>query len=124
MDQVAATETNKMIITVINLIIVGMLPFWAWFHIRYLKRLEYKSEEWWVQIIIVMYYVSAFFSEVPAFWARFKAYYQYHLAIPDGLYILTTWDRLNHLLTYVLVMFLTWSVTYKRVPSVFKDTLS
>jgi len=100
-----------------------MLPCWAVFHIRYLRRLEHKSNEWWVQIIIVMYYSSAALSEIPAFWVRFKAYFEYHMQIPDSLYILTTWDRLNHLVTYVLVMFLTWSVTYKKVPEVFKDTV-
>jgi len=124
MDQQTAVSSNQLIITAINILIVAMLPFWAWFHVRYLRRLEHKSNDWWVQIIIVLYYISATASEIPAFWARFKAYYEYHMTIPESLYILTTWDRLNHFLTYILVMFLTWSVTYKRVPKVFVDTMS
>ncbi len=116
-------EINKIVITAINVIILMGLPVWAVWHGRRIKNCEHMSYDYWMQILIVMCYITAICAEIPALWARWKAYYIYHMDISDSLYVLTTWDRWNHLLFYVIFMFLTWSITYKRVPKAFTEAL-
>lgn len=115
-------EINKAVITVINIIVLGALPWWVYWHLQTRRQLNHMCYDWWIQTIIVMLYSSAICAEIPALWSRWKAYYELKMVMPDSLYILTTWDRWSHLLTYVILMFLTWSITYKRVPKAFTDT--
>lgn len=116
------TEINKLAITVLNVIIIGSLPLWFMWHIRKMKQCEHMTYDYWIQFIIALMYFTAFSAEIPALWARWKAYYIYKMEITADLYVLTTWDRFNHLALYLIIMFLTWSITYKRVPKAFTDT--
>ena len=116
------TEINQIAITVINIAVLGSLPGWFFWHIRQMRKREHLSFDYWIQFIIVLLYGAAINAEIPALWARWDAYYVYHMKIADGLYKLTTWDRSGHLFEYVILMFLTWSITYKRVPKAFTDT--
>jgi len=116
------TEISKLAITIINVLIEGALPFWLIWHIRQMRKREHLSYDYWIQFTISLLYGCAVLAEIPALWSRWKAYYVYKMVLPDDLYVLTTWDRVNHLVLYVVIMFLTWSITYKRVPKAFTDT--
>lgn len=116
------TEISKLAITILNVVILGSLPLWMAWHIRRMKQCVHMSYDYWMQFIISLLYFTGIAAEIPALWSRWKAYYVYQLNIPDSLYVLTAWDRFNHLVLYLIIMFLTWSITYKRVPKAFTDT--
>jgi hypothetical protein len=115
-------QIEKLVITVINVLVLGSLPFWFAWHIKQMKNLNYLSYDYWIQFIIVLLYGAAINAEIPALWSRWVSYYDYNLSLPKLIYVLTTWDRFGHLGLYLIIMFLTWSITYKRVPKTFTDT--
>jgi hypothetical protein len=117
-------EVNKLVITITNIAILAGLPCMLTWHIRQAKKQVHMSNDWVVQILIIFAYMVAIGAEIPALWARWKAYYVYKMDIPDSLYVLSTWDRYNHLFFYVIFFILTYSFTRKKVPNIIRDTLS
>lgn len=118
------TQIYQAIITAINLIILAGLPYWFVWHFRHARKIRSHSDEWWIQILIIIGYGLAISCEIPALISRVLAYYDYNTRINNVIYILTLWDRWGRLTFYVLYMLLTWSIAKKRVPQVVKDTLS
>ena len=110
---------NKAIITIINILVLIGIPIMARFHIIKAKKEIHLSYEWWIQIMFVIMYISCLTSEIPAFWSRYRAYYELKLTINDtSLYVLTTWDRWNHLLNYLIIYLITYSVSKKEIPNI------
>lgn len=118
------TEVNKAVITAINAIILLGLPIMMGWHIAQVKKKFHLSDEWIIQILIIFVYALSICAEIPALWARWIAYYQMKMVLPDGIYKLVTWDRWNHLCLYVVLFLLTYTFTRKKVPQIVRNTLS
>lgn len=117
-------EVNKAVITIINILILLGLPCMFTWHVRQTKIKPHLSDDWIIQILILFLYGAAICAEIPALWVRWEAYYIYHIKLPEGMYKLATWDRWAHLIVYVVMFFLTYTFTKKKIPQVIRDTLS
>ena len=117
-------DVSKAVITVINVLILMGLPMMFIWHVRQVKRCQHLSPDWMIQILILFVYMIAISAEIPALIARWIAYYQIHMKLPQILYMLSTWDRWNHLFFYVALFLLTHTFTKKHVPKVIRDFLS
>lgn len=114
-------EVWKAVITSINVLLIPALFFWIAWHLNHIKLFARHSYDWWIQIFITLSYITAFTAEVPAFISRIKAYYELKMVMPNSLYILTTWDRWNHVIFYIIFMVLTYSITTKTIPQFAKQ---
>ena len=117
-------DVSKAVITVINIIILLGLPGMFIWHVKQVKRCPHLSPDWMIQILILFVYMIAISAEIPALVARWIAYYELRMKLPQILYMLSTWDRWNHLFFYVALFLLTHTFTKKQVPQIIRDFLS
>lgn len=117
-------EVSKAVITAINIVILLGLPWMFYWHVRQVKKQRHLSDDWIIQILILFVYSIAITSEIPALWARWVAYYEVKLNMPDSMYKLAAWDRWEHLLGYIALFLLTHTFTKKTIPKPVRDFLS
>ena len=115
--------SKAFIIGICSVILLG-LPFMFWWHVKQARKQPHLSDDWMIQIMILMAYATAITAEIPAIWSRIIAYYFLKMQIPDGLYKLTAWDRWEHLLFYCFLFLLTYTFTRKAIPKPIRDMLS
>jgi len=116
-------DFTKAAITIFNVIILAGLPVFCIWHARTIRYFNTWSFRWWMQIFTVLLYVAAINCEIPAFWSRLIAYYQYHMVLDPVFYALTTWDRWGRVLFYCMFILFTWMQTKQHVPHIVKNTI-
>lgn len=117
-------ELSKIAISAVNFIILLGLPCMMGWHIVNARRRVHLSDGWMIQILIIITYAVAIFSEIPALWSRWLAYYVYQIKMPDIIYTLSSWDRTGHLCLYAMFMLLTYTFTSNYIPKAVRDILS
>gem|GEM_PF-1947717 len=117
-------DVSKATITIINVVILLGLPLMFIWHVKQVKRCKHLSDDWMIQILILFVYMVFMEAEIPALWARWIAYYQLKMKLPQALYVLSTWDRWGHMFGYSCLFLLTHTFTMKRIPKVVRDMLS